>query len=181
MSKNNRIHRKAMPWMKTTPHPSTLMLKTLLARAMPGAVAVRVTVALAPILLSVLVCVMLADEAAHNSNESKPFLYKDKTAAQWINELHGSSDENSRADAAEALGFLAREGRPTPGSFSDVPLDSPEPPKLEEDALQPIVTALVSGLNDSHGRVRASSAIAVSWIGSCKDRRARVDSPVGRC
>jgi HEAT repeat protein len=140
-------------------------MKTLLARSMLGVIAGRVAVAWTPILLSLFGATSLADEPAQGPRATQPVVYKDKTAAQWINQLRASRDENGRAQAAEALGFVAREGRLTYGGFSDVPIDSPEPPKLGDESVQPIVAALVSGLNDSSARVRASSAIAISWIG----------------
>lgn len=108
----------------------------------------------------------LAVSANTRQTAEMPPPYKEKTAAQWIKQLQASSDGRARAEAAEALGFMAREGKMTYGGFSDVPYDASEPSKLGEDALLPIVTALIAGLNDSDGRVRASSAIAVSWIGS---------------
>ena len=132
---------------------------------MLGVIAARVVVAWTPILFGLLVTTSLADEPVQGPRATNPLLYKDKTAAQWISQLRGSGDENSRAQAAEALGFIAREGQWTSGGFSDVPFDSPEPPKLGEEALQPIVAALINELNNSSARVRASSAIAISWIG----------------
>ena len=121
---------------------------------------------LAPLLWAMLISATAADEESSDLSERRPLLYKDKTAAQWINQLGNSGNEDARVEAAEALGFLAREGRLTAGRFSDVPLDSPEPPQLSKEAVRPIVAALIAGLNDSHGRVRASSAVALSWIGS---------------
>jgi HEAT repeat protein len=105
---------------------------------------------------------VLAQGAADQSGARS---YQDKTAAEWIELLSSSPDARARAQAAEALGFIAREGRTTYGGFSDVPVDSADPPKLGEEELRPIVVALVRGFSDSQGSVRASSAIAVSWIG----------------
>jgi HEAT repeat protein len=126
-----------------------------------------------PILLGSLVATSLADEPAQSLQATNPVLYKDKTTTQWITQFRGSTDDNSRAQAAEALGYVAREGRLTYGGFSDVPIDSANPPKLGDDSIQPIVAALVKGLDDSSARVRASSAIALSWIG----RRAKTTVP----
>jgi HEAT repeat protein len=53
----------------------------------------------------------------------------------------------------------------TYGGFSDMPIDSPEPPKLDDSVVQQIVSALNVGLSDSHESVRASAAVAISWIG----------------
>jgi HEAT repeat protein len=107
----------------------------------------------------------MADDAVKDSEAHSPPPYKGKTAKQWIDQLARSHDPRARAAAAEALGFMARDGRQTFGGFSDVPIDSPEPPKLGEEALRPIVAALVAGMDDPNERVRASSAVAVSWIG----------------
>lgn len=104
-------------------------------------------------------------DASQTASEETPSRFKDKTAAEWIEQLQGSSDVNSRVAAAEALGYMARERAWTLGGFSDVPFVSDEPPKLSAAALKPIVAALVAGLNDSDGRARASAAVAVSWIG----------------
>jgi HEAT repeat protein len=112
-----------------------------------------------------------AGQAAANSSGE---LYQGKTAAQWIVLLSSSDDARVRAQAAEALGFIAREGHLTYGGFSDVPIDSADPPRLSEEALRPIIAALVVALSDSEGSVRASSAIALSWIGP----RAKAAVPV---
>lgn len=103
--------------------------------------------------------------ARTKADEGESVLYKGKTAAQWIDLLRRSRSDNVRAQAAEGLGFLAREGRWTYGGFSDVPIDSPDPTKLSDQVLQSVVAGLVDGLNDRSPRVRASSAIAISWIG----------------
>lgn len=104
-------------------------------------------------------------EVDQSSNAESRALFKDKTAAHWIDQLRASSDSRARAEAAEALGFIAREGPRTPGGFSDVPFDSVEPEKLSDEALRPVIAGLVAGLQDDDGRVRASAAVAVSWIG----------------
>jgi len=107
--------------------------------------------------------VVYAEQATkgHDGPES----YKGKTAEQWTELLSKSVDSGVRAQAAEALGYMAREGTLTYGGFSDVPIDSAAPPKLSDEVLRPMVAALVAGLSDSEGSVRASSAIALSWIG----------------
>jgi HEAT repeat protein len=112
-----------------------------------------------------LVSIAIADEAPRKSGAETPSVYKSKTAAQWIAQLRRSRDAQSRSQAAEALGYMARETSQTFGGFSDVPINSPEPPKLGDEVLRPIVDALTAGLNDSTGSVRASSAVAISWIG----------------
>jgi HEAT repeat protein len=91
---------------------------------------------------------------------------QDKPAAHWISQLEKAPDDHARAEAAEALGYMARQSRWTHGGFSDLPEDEPDPPKLSDEELHAIVSALIAGLDDSHERVRAASAIALSWIGS---------------
>jgi len=44
-------------------------------------------------------------------------------------------------------------------------VDVPEPAKLTEEARRPMTAALVAGLSDPDGKVRASSARALAWIG----------------
>ena len=105
------------------------------------------------------------DAAQVADSQDGPEPYQGKTAAQWIELLSKPADASVRAQAAEALGFLARESRLTYGGFSDVPIDSVDPPKLSDEKLRPMVAALVAGLSDSEGSVRASSAVALSWIG----------------
>ena len=100
-----------------------------------------------------------------NASQDDAQSYDGKTAAEWIELLSKSSEPKMRIQAAEALGFIARETRQTYGGFSDVPIDSAEPPKLSEEVLRSIIAALVAGLSDSQASVRASSAIALSWIG----------------
>jgi len=107
--------------------------------------------------------VAYAEQATNGHDGPEP--YKGKTAAQWTELLSKSVDSRVRAQAAEALGYMAREGTLTYGGFSDVPIDSAAPPKLSGEVLRPMVAALVAGLSDSEGSVRASSAIALSWIG----------------
>lgn len=105
-------------------------------------------------------CAMAAEP-----DDDGPPPYRKKTAAQWIEVLAKSPDANARAKAAEAIGFMARESTLTYGGFSDVPIDSEPPPKLSDTSLEPMVAALTTGLSDSKSSVRASSAIALSWIG----------------
>lgn len=96
--------------------------------------------------------------------EAPPF--EGRTAGEWIKALQQAPEAESRSKAAEALGFMARETKQTYGGFSDVPIDTPEPPKLTPEALAPIVAALSAGLSDSNARVRASCAVALAWTGT---------------
>jgi HEAT repeat protein len=107
------------------------------------------------------------------ANEA-PQSFQGKTAVEWIKVLKESPLAKERAQAAEALGYIARAKRLTYGGFSDVPIDSPEPPKLDPPVLEPIVSALSQSLTDSDDQVRASSAIALSWMGT----RAKAAVPV---
>src|SRR5690348_17007603 len=97
---------------------------------------------------------------------SEPPPYQGKTAAEWMKVLKESAVSKERAQAAEALGYIAREKRLTRGGFSDVPIDSPEPPKLDRQTLDPIVAALSQGLSDPDRQVCAASALALSWMGT---------------
>ena len=134
----------------------------------------RSIIALMVVLCGALSFAAQAEEKPQTSSAKMPLAYKGKTASQWIKQLGDARDPRNRAVAAEALGYLARGTRWTYGGFSDVPIDSPEPPQLTEESLRPIVAALVAGLKDPDKQVRASSAIAVSWVGA----RAKAAVPV---
>jgi HEAT repeat protein len=116
-------------------------------------------------LLVIPFCLLAVANGQAPNEPDQPPTYRGKSAAQWIELLSKSGDARLRSQAAEALGFIARESRLTYGGFSDIPIDSEEPTKLSDEALQPIVAALTKGLSDRQGSVRASSAIALSWIG----------------
>ena len=91
--------------------------------------------------------------------------YGEKSAAQWMELLKNSQEPKTRGEAAEALGFMVRSGRMTYGGFSDVPIDSEEPPQLNAQQIKPITDALIVALADPASDVRAAAAIAISWIG----------------
>ncbi|MCY2966960.1 MAG: hypothetical protein NT069_25560 [Planctomycetota bacterium] len=67
-----------------------------------------------------------------------PLMHEGRTPDEWIAQLQEASDDRSRAAAAEALGFMARETQWTYGGFSDVPIYSDEPPQLDANALTAI-------------------------------------------
>jgi HEAT repeat protein len=104
--------------------------------------------------------------------------YRDKTADEWMQILSSSQNVRLRMQAAEAIGFLAREDSMTYGGFLDIPIDSEPPPPIADGQLRAIVAALVDGLEDPCSQVRASSAIALSWIGP---RAQRATPALVRC
>ncbi|QDT28399.1 putative lyase [Gimesia panareensis] len=91
--------------------------------------------------------------------------FQGKSVDDWIYLLRKGKDSRTQAEAAEALGYIARSSRMTEGGFSDLPYDVLEPPQLKKEVYAKIIAALEEGLQNPDATVCRASAVAVSWIG----------------